>query len=536
MFNQMKKVTVFSLAFGIFSISSFINAQTTTDVDLRDRVKEIKNNFNDSNNKNLLSDKHLEITKDEMAFSPFVLSLEDSIEHAVRENLVFQNNYDSLEVSSRGYDSSKAGLYDPSMQFSYDKRSRSSPKTISLPFDTSSKSDSYSVAYSQQLQNGIDSSISYSTSFSKALRSGVLQKENTSGVVVNFSKPINGHSDSFLRSRNSLQKLSIDQKKSYYSYLDQYQKLVFRVIRSYLDVVKNKRGIEVVQSVLKYQQELLSLTKIKYRLGVATKLDVLRVEVQVAQQEESIISSENSYKNSLENLLNILNYQNSSEDVSISYDSKFIKKSYDVKQLIENALSLRFDLQIENLSQEQSKLDLRLRERLLTNKISLNTSIQKAGNGIDYNTANKLDNKTWSIGLRYNIALGNRAKRESLMIQRVQTRTQLRKIKDLKNNIRLDVRNTVRSIQANQKRIEVLTKNLQRANENLRLAKLSYEKGIKSSIEVLDAQDDLLSVNNSYVNSLLALKTLEFDLQVKVGSLHIPKSVKENAKKWIKFN
>ena len=78
-----------------------------------------------------------------------------------------------------------------------------------------------------------------------------------------------------------------------------------------------------------------------------------------------------------------------------------------------------------------------------------------------------------------------------------------------------------------------INKNLVRAKENLKLAELSYEKGIKSSIEVLDAQDDLQEVNKNYINTILDLKIAEFRLLRAMGTIGIPDLILKKADQWL---
>ena len=136
------------------------------------------------------------------------------------------------------------------------------------------------------------------------------------------------------------------------------------------------------------------------------------------------------------------------------------------------------------------------------------------------------------MGLSYSLPLGNRVNREDLMIQKVQLQNQKRTLEDKENQVSLEVRTAIRSLEATQKSREVLEKNLERARENLKLAQLSYEKGIKSSIEVLDAQDDLLNVNKRYVDVTLDLKIAEFRLGRVCGLIGIPEQIENAVKQW----
>ena len=140
------------------------------------------------------------------------------------------------------------------------------------------------------------------------------------------------------------------------------------------------------------------------------------------------------------------------------------------------------------------------------------------------------------MGLSYTQPLGNRKNRENLFSQRVRINTSERNLEELKLRVGLEVRNAQRNIVATQERIRVLEKNLDRAKENLKLAQLSYEKGIKSSIEVLDAQDDLQEVNKNYINTILDLKIAEFRLLRAMGTIGIPDLILKKADQWLAIN
>ena len=84
-----------------------------------------------------------------------------------------------------------------------------------------------------------------------------------------------GKNNTFYANETRLRNSRLDKKIAYFEYLDAYQALVLKVTEAYLNAVKAQRQIGVSQSVLSSRQELLDLTKVKFSLGVSTKLDVL---------------------------------------------------------------------------------------------------------------------------------------------------------------------------------------------------------------------------------------------------------------------
>ena len=90
---------------------------------LRERVAQIKEALNTEIE---LPEMDLS-TSEELAFSPFDLSLEEAIEYAMNNNISFKNSFAMLEIASRGANAVKAGLYEPSLQFGYNRRARNNP-------------------------------------------------------------------------------------------------------------------------------------------------------------------------------------------------------------------------------------------------------------------------------------------------------------------------------------------------------------------------------------------------------------------------
>lgn len=508
---------------------------------IRDRVEQIKRALDNKVEINPIQEKQLSSktemldkkTSEELVFSPFTLSLEEAIEYAVLNNLSFRNSYGLLEIATRNVTASKASLFEPTLQLSYDRRATNNPAQGFIPQFTS-QVEGGSLSYSQQFNDGTNVILNYATNNSS---SSLRDQQNNTGLQLQIRRSLFGKSNSFYANETGLRNARIDKRIAYTEYLDSYQALVVKVIEAYLNTVKAQRQIGVSESVLRSRQELLDLTQIKFNLGVSTKLDVLRVEVQVAGEEELLIQARNTFQNRLDALLNILNYDDPPQTVEVSFDeerdSNKLDYSTKLNENLSRALQERLDIKIAKLRLSQQKNSLRNAQEQIKNKVELSGSLRKHATDSVFSASQDFSDRNWSLGLRYDYPLGNRRNRENLFSQRVRLDNSERQLEELRLRVGLEVRNAQRSIVSTRERIKVLKKNLARARENLKLARLSYEKGIKSSIEVLDAQDDLQDVNKNYINTMLDLKIAEFRLLRSMGTIGIPESIMQKAQQWL---
>jgi outer membrane protein TolC len=469
-----------------------------------------------------------ELERDSHVFNPRVLTLDEAVEIALENNLGFQNSFAGIETSVRRLNATRASIFEPSLQFSWGRRANNSPAQGFIPQFTST-SESGGVEYSKTWGDGTGMNLAFNTRNSA---SSLRSPQNNSGLTLNFSRALVGKDNQFFAQRIQLRTAEREREISHLAFLDAFQSLALQVVESFLNTVKAFQQIDVSKSVLSYRRELLGLTQIKFKLGVVTRLDVLRVEVQVAREEESLIQAQNRYENQLDSLLNLLNYERHQGKIKLEYKPDVREISYDPVALEGLALAQRLDLKIQELRLEKERLNLLNKQEQVKNKIQLTASMRKHATDDTFKEAQDYSDRDWSLGLNYSVPLGNRKDREDLLAQRLALENLKRNTEELENRVGLEVRSNIRTLQATRKRLDVMQKNLERARENLKLARLSYEKGIKSSIDVLDAQDDLQSVNKDYIDTQLDLKIAEFRLDRSTGSIELPLSVRSMAGEW----
>ena len=538
--SSEKPLGLFIRLLVIFTVVTNVNAVKES-ASLRDRVAQIKLALDNKVEIAPIKDKLLpsefegldDEISEELAFSPFILTLEEAIEYAILNNLSFRNSYGLLEIATRKVTANKASLFEPTLQLSYDRRATNNPAQGFIPQFTS-QVEGGSLSYSQQFNDGTNVILNYGTNNSS---SSLRDQQSNTGLQLQIRRSLFGKSNTFYANEISLRNARIDKKIAYTEYLDSYQALVVKVVEAYLNTVKAQRQIGVSESVLRSRQELLDLTQIKFNLGVSTKLDVLRVEVQVASEEELLIKARNTFQNRMDALLNILNYDDPPENVAVSFDeehnSSELEYSEKLDENLDRAMTQRFDIKIAQFRLSQQSNSLRNAQEQIKNKVELSGSLRKHATDSVFSASQDFSDRNWSLGLSYKYPLGNRRNRENLFSQRVRLNNSERQLEELRLKVGLEVRNAQRSIVSTRERIKVLKKNLARARENLKLARLSYEKGIKSSIEVLDAQDDLQDVNKNYINTILDLKIAEFRLLRSMGTIGIPESIMLKAQQWL---
>ena len=88
---------------------------------------------------------------------------------------------------------------------------------------------------------------------------------------------------------------------------------------------------------------------------------------------------------------------------------------------------------------------------------------------------------------------------------------------DIRERIKLEVRQSVSSIRDSVVLIETQSENIKQAEEGLRLAEVGYKNGVNTQLEVMDTQMALDTASKNYVQSLYQYNLAKANLDLVTG-------------------
>ncbi|MBU1759445.1 MAG: TolC family protein, partial [Bacteroidetes bacterium] len=110
---------------------------------------------------------------------------------------------------------------------------------------------------------------------------------------------------------------------------------------------------------------------------------------------------------------------------------------------------------------------------------------------------------TTLIGLQLNVPIFSGFQRSNKIKQAEFTvRKSQNDLFQAKNSINFDIKNSITQYTNSLTSLENQQRNLDLANEVLRVSKIKYEQGVGSSLEVTQAQTSLKESQNNYINAL----------------------------------
>jgi outer membrane protein TolC len=131
-----------------------------------------------------------------------------------------------------------------------------------------------------------------------------------------------------------------------------------------------------------------------------------------------------------------------------------------------------------------------------------------------------MDEKSWSMTLGVNIPLydggkGNlNAEKQEKELEKTANNRQ-----DLLENIDIEVEDSILTVKENKETIELEQLSLENAEENLEIANKSYEAGVASNTDVIDAQSTYNQAQTSLLQAAYKYETELFRTIYKSGRL-----------------
>ena len=291
--------------------------------------------------------------------------------------------------------------------------------------------------------------------------------------------------------------------------ITQEEIIVRDVKQAYFDLLAARRLRDVADEVLHSNQRQLEQAHGRYDVGFATKLDVTRSEVLVANAELDLVTARNSVLVAEQTLRNAMGLTE-----PLDFEPVDVLEAQPVEMDEPHALAIA----LENRSELASVRALRrAAEEDASSRWKEHLPDFGAAANIDWSGTSALSN-SWNMAALVNVPIFSgglidarvgeaRANALSLSFEE----------QALAQDVALEVRRAVLEMDRARQAIDVSERARAQARENLELAEGRYQAGVGNVIELVDAQTQRASAEAEYVRSLYGYQIAIAELERSIG-------------------
>lgn len=265
---------------------------------------------------------------------------------------------------------------------------------------------------------------------------------------------------------------------------------------AYYTVLQSQNLVQVNKETVASLEEHLKTVQAQNEAGTVAKADVLRSEVELANAKQNLTKAQNNYDVAVSSLNNIIGAPLAAEHV---YKDSLQYAAYDTSldDSIAMALAKRPEIIQSQYNIAASKAGVEIAKS--GNRPTVSMSGSQGWSGSDFPG----DNKNWSVGVAANWNVfdsgltnaqvkGAQAALDKAEEQDAQTRS----------SIELEVRQNYSSMQEAKERIDTSQVAVNKAEEDLSIAKVKYGAGAGTNLDVIDAQVALTQAKTNYTQAL----------------------------------
>lgn len=301
------------------------------------------------------------------------------------------------------------------------------------------------------------------------------------------------------------------------------QEVIYITDETYWQVVSLANKKKLAQSYVGLLQSMDKDVQLMISEGIATKADGLSVKVKLNEAEVTLTKAENGLSLSRMLLAQICGLP--IEEELLLADERLDNLPMENQSIatvnIENAWANRNELKSLDYAIKiyKKKETIELSEALPNIALSANYLVT---NPNMFNGFRKDFDGMWTAGVMVKIPLSgwvessfkrNGARAETL-IKRLE-------LEDAKEKIELEVNQSAYKVNEAKKKLQASTRNMENAEENLRIAKFGFEEGVIPSLNMLEAQTAWVSASSELIDSQIEVKLTETYLMKAMGTLDV---------------
>jgi len=313
--------------------------------------------------------------------------------------------------------------------------------------------------------------------------------------------------------------------------------LIYNVESAYWELVYAHQNLEATKMSLERAKDLLEQNEIKVKVGTIAPLEKLSSQAEVARNESSLISAEQTIQTREEALKRILNMSKETYTIIPTDNPKIKNIPIDFEEFILEALKNRNDIQQAKLNLKNYNIGVKYYKNQRLPDLQLEVEYYAVGNGgkrkvlregislvdpnynpdtdiIGYSERTLWDAlkdvyknlyKNYSVQLQLQIPLSFARENAELAQAKIDMKRGLLQLKNVENTVYSEVREIIKELESNRKLVEADKIALHLAEETLKAEEKKLSVGLSTNFEVLQYQQQFASAQTQLLRSTINL-------------------------------
>ena len=277
---------------------------------------------------------------------------------------------------------------------------------------------------------------------------------------------------------------------------DRVMTVVSTVEQTYWELVFANENLHVAQAAMKAAEELLATNRAKAKAGIMSIVDVLQAEAAVASRVEQVLVAEKTIRDQEDQLRRLLNpgEEELRQDVRLTPADAPVTflEPISLQEAIDTAIEQRPEIAQAKKNIESGELNKQFARNQLLPTLSFQGTMGLAGLGADYGdsfTKNfSGDFYNYGAGLVFSYPLGNRSAVSTYNKRKLEAQNAEVALTNVRQQIIVGIREAVRRVQTDFKRIETTKSARIMAEKQLQAEQERLKVGLSTTRFVLDFQ------------------------------------------------
>jgi outer membrane protein len=299
------------------------------------------------------------------------------------------------------------------------------------------------------------------------------------------------------------------------------QRLAVDVVANYYNIVRQAGLVDVAEKSLQRNKELLRASEARLEVGLASKLDVFRAELQLSQADEGVIFRKEALELALDSFKFTLGLSPTEVVALEMVEPEFQPVEVDVEAATALALQNRVEVREENDRIEDAQRSVSVSRQNLLPQVDLNLRYDRRGLGNSFGSSFDFVDNAFNMFLTTSYPLDRSSENASFAMTQIDLAARRRQLRLVEYNIANEVRAAARNVERIGKSIVLQERNTDFAEKQLRLATLRYQRGLASNFDIIDAENNLIQARSNYVSLVSDYHVAQIELKRVTGTLDL---------------